>query len=186
MILAAVGKNATGKDYFLEYLAKKYDLPMFSVGDIVREFAAKDGLEATRENLHATSSKYMTAYGQDFFPKQLIEKIKTSGMKNVLISGIRPLSDVMSFKDAFGDEFILIDVVISDDKERFRRMQVRASARDPQTFEKFLEYDKGEEELFHTSKTEAMADYIIKNDGTQADFHDAADKFYDEHIKPAM
>ena len=68
MVLAAVGKNGTGKDFFLEYIAKKYNLPMVSIGDVVRELAAKDGLELTRENLHATSKKYMDAYGQTAYP----------------------------------------------------------------------------------------------------------------------
>ena len=27
MILAAVGKNGTGKDFFLDYVAQKYELP---------------------------------------------------------------------------------------------------------------------------------------------------------------
>ena len=59
MILAAVGKNGTGKDFFLDYVAQKYGFPMISIGDVVRELATKDGLELTRDNLHATSKKYM-------------------------------------------------------------------------------------------------------------------------------
>lgn len=182
MILGAVGKNATGKDYFLEYVAKKYDFPMISIGDIVRELADKEGIEKTRENLHMMSNKYMEKYGQTFFPEQIVKKIKDNKIKNILISGIRPLSDVVTFKEAFGDEFVLVDVKVSDDKIRFARMQVRASARDPQTYEKFMEYDKGEEELFKTSETEAMADFVLYNDGTADEFHAEIDKFYDEHI----
>ena len=40
MVLAAVGKNGTGKDFFLEYVAKTYGFPMISIGDVVRELAA--------------------------------------------------------------------------------------------------------------------------------------------------
>ncbi len=183
MIIAAVGKNATGKDFFLEYIAQQHNLPMFSVGDIVRELAAKDGLELTRDNLHATSAKYMSAYGQDFFPKQLIQKIKESNLETVLVSGIRPYSDVVAFKEAFGDDFILIDVKISSDEERYRRMQVRASARDPQNYEQFLAADRDEEAQFHTSQTEAMADYVVYNDGTSEEYLAKAEQFYQEHIK---
>ena len=49
MVIAAVGKNGTGKDFFLEFISEKYNLPMVSIGDIVRELAANDGLELTRE-----------------------------------------------------------------------------------------------------------------------------------------
>ena len=64
MILAAVGKNGTGKDFFLDYVAQKYGFPMISIGDVVRELATKDGLELTRDNLHATSKKYMGEFGR--------------------------------------------------------------------------------------------------------------------------
>ncbi len=182
MVLAAVGKNGTGKDFFLEYIAKKYELPMVSIGDIVRELAAKDGLELTRENLHATSKKYMTAYGQTFFPEQIVKKIKESGAPVYLVSGVRPLSDVQFLKEAFGDEFVLVDVVISDDEVRYARMLARGSDRDGKSIEKLREYDKGEEDQFHTSESEKLANVVLKNDGTVEDFYAAADAIYAEYI----
>lgn len=182
MVLAAVGKNGTGKDFFLDYIAGKYDLPMVSIGDIVRELAAKDGLELTRENLHATSKKYMTANGQTFFPEQIVKKIKESDAPVYLVSGIRPLSDVMVLKEAFGDEFILVDVVISDDEVRYARMLARGSDRDGKDVNKLREYDKGEEEQFHTSETEKLANVKLMNDGTVEEFYAAADKIYAEYV----
>ena len=99
MVLAAVGKNGTGKDFFLEYVAKTYGFPMISIGDVVRELATADGLELTRDNLHATSKKYMTANGQTFFPELIVKKIKESDSPNFLVSGIRPPSDIEIFKN---------------------------------------------------------------------------------------
>ena len=104
MIVAAVGKNASGKDYFLDIIAKQFNLPMISIGDCARELADKEGLVHTRENLQYISKKYMSTYGQDFFPKMIIEKIKQMENKNVLVSGIRPPSDAEAFREAFGDE----------------------------------------------------------------------------------
>lgn len=178
MVLAAVGKNGTGKDFFLEYIAKKYELPMISIGDVVRELATKDGLALTRENLHKTSQKYMGEFGQTFFPEQIVKKIRESGEKHYLVSGVRPLSDVQFLKEAFGDEFVLVDIVISDDMVRFERMLARGSDRDGGSIEKLREYDEGEEKIFHTSETEKLADYVVKNDGTAEDFYAAIDDFY--------
>lgn len=186
MVLAAVGKNGTGKDYFLEYIAKKYNLPMISIGDVVRELAEKDGLDLVRENLHKTSKKYMDEYGQTFFPEQIVKKIKESGKPNYLISGIRPLSDVKFLKESFGDKFVLVDVVISDDAVRFERMLARGSDRDGKSVEKLMDYDKGEEKLFHTSETEKMADYVIKNDGTAEEFFAEIDNFYINFLNDRM
>ncbi|MEI6578574.1 MAG: AAA family ATPase [Eubacteriales bacterium] len=186
MVLAAVGKNGTGKDYFLEYVAKKYNLPMVSIGDVVRELATKDGLELTRENLHATSKKYMDAFGQTFFPEQIVKKIKESDSKIYLVSGIRPLSDVKFLKEAFGEMFVLVDVVISDDTVRFDRMLARGAERDGNSVEKLKDFDTGEEKLFHTSETEKMADYVIKNDGNVEDFYAAIEKFYNNFLLSKM
>lgn len=182
MVIAAVGKNGTGKDFFLEYLAKTYDLPMISIGDVVRELASNDGLELTRENLHKTSQKYMGMHGQTFFPEQIAKKIKESDAPHYLVSGIRPLSDVMTLQQAFGDEFILVDVVISDDMVRYERMLARGSDRDGGSIEKLKGYDAEEERIFKTSESEKMANYTIKNDDGVEEFYAAIRDFYEKVI----
>ncbi|MDR0883103.1 MAG: AAA family ATPase [Oscillospiraceae bacterium] len=183
MVIAAVGKNGTGKDFFLEYLAKTYDLPMISIGDVVRELATKDGLELTRDNLHATSKKYMDANGQAYFPTLIAEKVKASDAPNYLVSGIRPPSDVQIFQDAFGADFVLVDVIISDDEVRYARMAARGSARDNVGNDEFRRLDAAEEAQFHTSKSEKMANYILRNDGSTEDFFAAADAFFAQYVK---
>ncbi len=186
MVLAAVGKNGTGKDFFLEYVAKTYNFPMISIGDVVRELATKDGLELTRDNLHATSKKYMSENGQTFFPEMIVSKIKESDSPNFLVSGIRPPSDIEVFKKAFGDKFVLVDVVISDDEVRYQRMLARGSERDGKSVEKLRENDIHEEEIFQTSVSEKMADYVMKNDGTVEDFYAAVNDFYENYLKAKL
>ena len=183
MIIAAVGKNACGKDYFLEYISREFGVPLLSIGDVVRELAEVEGLEKTRENLHQVSQKYMGLYGQDFFPKKLIEKIKALGTETVLVSGIRPPSDVEAFKKEFGDDFFLIALVVESDRQRFERTRARGSARDNVTFEQFLELDKHEEEIFHTSVTMGMADYtFLRGDFPDEVYHAKISEFYKERF----
>ena len=43
--------------------------------------------------------------------------------------------------------------------------------------------DVHEEEIFHTSESEKMADYVIKNDGGVEDFYAAVDNFYETVLK---
>ncbi len=183
MIISAVGKNASGKDYFLEYISKKFNIPMFSIGDVARDLADKEGLEKTRENLHKISQKYMSAYGNDFFPKQLIKKVQDSGLQNALISGIRPPSDVLHFREAFGDKFFLVAIVVEDDRKRYERTLKRGSARDNVTFEKFLELDENEERLFKTSETIAMANYTFyRGDMPDEEYHAKIEAFYNQYF----
>lgn len=183
MIIAAVGKNASGKDYFLEYISKQYGLPLLSMGDVARDLAEKEGLEKTRENLHHISQKYMGMYGQDFFPTQLIKKIQDMNSEHVLVSGIRPPSDVEKFKEAFGDKFCLVAIVVESDRTRWERTVARGSARDNVTFEQFIELDKHEEELFHTSETMAMANYtFVRGDFSDEEYHAKIRAFYENEI----
>jgi dephospho-CoA kinase len=155
---------------------------MVSIGDIARELAAGDGLELTRENLHRTSQKYMGQFGQTFFPEQIVKKIRESGAPVYLVCGIRPLSDVQFLKEQFGAAFLLVDIVVSDDAVRYARMLARGSARDGGSAEKLREFDEGEEKIFQTSRSEAMADVTILNDGGVDDFYAAIENFYSENI----
>ena len=183
MVIAAVGKNASGKDYFLEFISREFGVPMLSVGDVVRELAEKEGLEKTRDNLHKMSKKYMSMYGDDFLPKTLIEKIKAMDAPTVLVSGIRPPSDVENFKAAFGDDFFLVSIVVESDRTRWERTVARGTARDHVTFEEFLLLDQHEEELFNTSKTMSMADYtFLRGDFSDEEYHEKIRAFYKERF----
>ena len=52
--------------------------------------------------------------------------------------------------------------------------------------EKLRENDLHEEEIFHTSESEKMADYIMKNDGTVDDFYAGVKDFYDNYLKAKL
>ena len=182
MILAAVGKNASGKDYFLDIISKQFNIPVISFGDCARELADKEGLTHTRENLQYISHKYMSTYGQDFFPKMMAEKIKNMGDVDVLVSGIRPPSDAELFRETFGDKFFLVAIVLESDRQRYDRMVARGSARDNITYEQFLAFDQREEELFSTSKTMDMANYtFVRGDYSDEVYHEKIRQFYLEN-----
>jgi dephospho-CoA kinase len=85
-------------------------------------------------------------------------------------------------KEQFGKDFLLVDIVISEDDVRYARMLARGSDRDGGSIEKLREYDAGEEAIFHTSESEKLADLVIKNDGGVDDFYAAIEAFYAEHI----
>ena len=50
-VIGVIGQNGSGKDEVLKYLREKHNVPFLSTGDMVREIAAKEGKEPTRENL---------------------------------------------------------------------------------------------------------------------------------------
>jgi dephospho-CoA kinase len=175
-IIGAVGQNGSGKDEVLKYLRLKYGVPFLSTGDIVREIASKEGVEPTRENLGKISDRYFSKLGKGYFVKLLADKIRHTGWKIAGISGIRSLNDVSILKAIFGNDFILIDVHISDPHVRYSRMAARGEGRDPHSYEQFLQQDRAEEELFSLKEAEHKADYSITNDGTLDDLHREIDR----------
>jgi dephospho-CoA kinase len=175
-VIGAVGQNGSGKDEVLKYLKTRYGVPFFSTGDMVREIAAQEGLEPTRDNLRAISERYFRELGQGCFVRLLAERLRHDAAPVVGISGIRSHVDVQILREVFGDAFVLLNVSVTDPRQRYERMVKRAEDRDPQQYEQFLIQDKAEEALFHITEAGAQADYEINNDGTLADLHKAIDR----------
>jgi len=174
-VIGAVGRNGSGKDEVLKYLKAACGVPFFSTGDMVRQIAAEEGLEATRDNLRAISERWFRERGEGCFVRLLAERIKEED-KTVGISGIRSLADVTILREFFGDDFVLIRVAMADPRQRYERMVARGEERDPRSYEQFLALDRKEEELFRVEEAERQAQFTVANDGTLADLHRAIDK----------
>jgi dephospho-CoA kinase len=175
-IIGVVGQNGSGKDEVLKYLFSRYNIPFLSTGDVVREIAKKDGLEPTRENLKDISEKCFRDMGDGCFVKLIVEKIRRQGWQIAGISGIRSIIDVKILRETLVNDFILIDVYVSDPYQRYSRMLNRGQERDPRSYEQFTKQDKAEEALFHIQEAEQQADYHISNDATLTDLHIAIEK----------
>jgi len=170
-VIAAVGRNASGKDELLRYLQERCDMPILSAGDVAKGIAHQEGVKPTRENLHEISQRMIRKHGKDFFMQRLIEEIDKTDWDLVGISGVRTPADVQSLKDHFGENFLLVQVKVGDPHIRFQRSKVRGAERDPKAYADFLEQDQSEDELFHLNQTIQRADYTILNDTDLEDFH---------------
>jgi dephospho-CoA kinase len=170
-VIGTVGKIGSGKDEILKYLSARYGIPYISTGDIVRRMADEEGLEPTRKNLEEISERYFRKLGKGCFVRMAAEEIIKRKWKIAGISGIRAPADVRVLKEHFRDGFTMIRVDVTNPRLRFKRLQLRHEGRDAAIYKEFLAQDKNEEDAFKITKTEAMADYSIKNDGTLADLH---------------
>lgn len=183
-VIGVVGLNGSGKDELINYLHDHCGVPKLSMGDVVRDIAAKEGIPPTRDKLHDISRRYFAEYGKDYFAKRLIKKIEekqwqvedaergSKAYRVVGITGIRTPTDVKTLKEHFGQDFLLVQIEVSDPAIRYERMKQRGEARDPQTYEEFRQQDKHEEEMFHISKAIQQADLTINNDGTLQAFYE--------------
>jgi dephospho-CoA kinase len=179
-IIGVIGQNGSGKDEVLKYLRAKHKIPFLSTGDMVREIAAKEGKEPTRENLREISQRYFREFGQGCFVKLAAEKIRQNGWVIGGITGIRSLDDVKVLNSIYGKDFILINVYVSNPEVRYQRMLKRGEGRDPHSYEQFLHQDEAEEELFHILSAAQYANYSISNNGTLDDLHREIDRLVAE------
>jgi dephospho-CoA kinase len=179
-IIGVIGQNGSGKDEVLKYLRIKYAVPFLSTGDMVREIAAKEGKEPTRENLGEISGRYFREFGRGCFVKLAADKIRQNGWTIGGISGIRSLDDVKVLRSSFGRDFMLINVYVSNPEVRYQRMLKRGEGRDPHSYEQFLKQDAAEEELFHIQSAARFADHSINNNGTLEDMHSEIDRLVSE------
>ena len=171
-IFGAVGLNGSGKDEVVRYLQREYDVPYVSVGDIVREMARENGVLLERENLHRISAERINRFGGDYFMRLAIERSEQNGWDTAGIASVRTPEDVSYLKDKFGCDFILFHIFVSDPRIRYERTRKRARARDPQTYDEFLEQDRAEQSLFGISQAIKRADYSLNNDKSIEHLHD--------------
>jgi dephospho-CoA kinase len=178
-IIGVIGQNGSGKDEVLKYLRDRYNIPFLATGDAVRKIAKNEGREPTRENLKEISERYFREMGEGCFVRLVAEKIRGLGQPVAGISGIRSVQDIRILKQIFGNDFVLIEVHVSDPYLRYTRMVKRGEGRDPKSYEQFLKQDAAEEALFHISDAVKLANYSINNDGTLTDMH----KFIEKMVK---
>jgi dephospho-CoA kinase len=170
-ILGVIGRNGSGKDTVIGYLAERCGIATLSAGDVVRRIAGNRGLEPTRDNLHAVSLDCMREQGRDYFATRLIQRIEDEDRPAVGITGLRTPDDVQVFRSRFGADFRLAHVRVGDADVRFRRLRDRGEARDPDSRERFGEQEREEENLFDLGAAIEQADFTIENDGSLDRLH---------------
>ena len=174
-VIGVIGKNGSGKDEVLKYLRDQHSVPFLSTGDMVRETAAREGRPSDRTTLQEISDSYFREYGQGCFVKMVAEKIREKGWPVAGISGVRSPHDIQILRETLGRSFVLIEVFVSDPRVRFERMRKRGAERDTDSYERFLEQDKGEEQVFRVEEAAGLADYSLSNDGGLEDLHRAVE-----------
>ncbi|NUN24035.1 MAG: AAA family ATPase, partial [Candidatus Jettenia caeni] len=120
-VIGAVGLNGSGKDELVNYLSRRYGIPVLSAGDVVRDIAQEEGIAPTRDNLHDISRRYHAQWGNDIFMRKLIGKIEECQWKVVGITGIRTSADAATLRNHFGQNFILVHVEVSQPSIRYER-----------------------------------------------------------------
>jgi dephospho-CoA kinase len=170
MIIGLVGRIGAGKDTAAEYLVDVLGAQLISMGDMVRHLAAEEGVEPTRENLNRISDYYLKLDGPGFFPKMVAKKIKENSGRDVVITSVRTPNDITVLRRELDNDIVFLWVEASQEM-RYKRLKLRASARDTSSHEEFLKQDENEERIFKLSESQKMTDYSVVNESSLEELH---------------
>jgi len=164
LIVCVAGMPGSGKSVFSR-TAAEMGFPVLVMGDVVREEAARLGLEPTPENLSRVARMLRERYGPDVVAVRTAEKMR--GLEGlVVVDGVRSLDEVRVFR-RMGR--VVIVAVHASPRTRFRRILARRRPGDPSTWEEFVARDMMELG-FGLGSVIALADYMLVNEGGLEEF----------------
>ncbi len=172
-IVGLAGTHASGKDTVAQYLVDEKGFCHISTSDIVREEAMKKYGSIERPVLYKTANEIRANRGHDalsHMAMERFEKVKDQ-YSGLVISGFRAIAEAQAVKDKGGT------IIFSDAPEqmRFKRLRGRARAEEGDlSFEDFKKREEvengGADPAFDISAIESIADIVIINDGSKAEF----------------
>lgn len=167
MIIGLTGPNGSGKGEVARYLESK-GFTYLSLSDVVREEAARRGLEATRKNLIRIGNDLRRHYGPAILAKRIRKKISNK----TVVDSIRNPHEVEELKKE--KDFFLISIEAPLEL-RFQRCLERGRIGDARTLEEFQmrEEIENSEDASCQQIEECMkrADHVIMNKGTMEELY---------------
>jgi dephospho-CoA kinase len=178
ILIGLIGTIGAGKTTVSDYLVKKGFFRVV-MGDLVREKTREKRMELTRENLQAVQKEYRGKFGEEYFIKETVKRLKDSGKEKLLIDGIRTPIDAEEAKKA-GAIIILVDAPA---RIRFERLKARKREGDAQTMQDFLEQEKAEWGLFRFNETLRYVNYKLENYGSIKELYKNTDELVGKIVK---
>ncbi len=146
---------------------------VYRMGDVVREFAKRDGVPPEDVGRYASAER--EAEGRDVWARRVLDKVLSDSAEFVLIDGCRSDFEVSVFRRHFGQSMSVL-AVHSSPATRFERVVRRGRADAPRDRKEFDERDRRELE-WGLGRVIALADHMIVNEGTVEDFWQDIDDF---------
>lgn len=157
--ILVVGLPGSGKSLIVE-AAKSCHIPVFNMGDVIREEAKRSSLKETSENLAKIARELRIKYGSHIIARKTYEKIAKIGSDVVLIDGVRSWDEVEFFNNVFNK--VIIIAIHAPRRIRFERLIKRGRKDDPKTWNDFIKRDERELNM-GVGRVIALSDFIILN-----------------------
>ncbi len=169
-VIGLCGSIGAGKGAVSDYLVKEHGYVQISTGDIVRAKLQSMGLDTTRDNSDRISEELREKFGQTYWARQVVEKIKKDNNSKAIFDGVRQAVEDDYLKEDFGEDYVLFKVDAKP-SVRFKRLKSRKRPGFPTTLEKFKEHETRQNKMFKLDKTFERASAIIDNSTTYEDLY---------------
>ncbi|POG56880.1 AAA family ATPase [Haloferax marisrubri] len=177
-VIGTVGLPGSGKGELAE-VAREAGVPVVTMGDVIREECRKRGLDpATDHGKIATALR--EEEGDDAIAARSLPMVEQHLESNdvVLVDGLRSGVELDRFREAFGDDFVLVSV-----EAPFETRAERLLDRDRDDSDTDVEaLKKRERRELDFGMGDAMdrADVVIQNTGTLAEYRETITKLFEE------
>ena len=168
-IIAFTGMPFSGKTEAVK-IARKMNIDIIRMGDIVWEEVKKRGLKLNDKNVGFVANQMREEFGKNIWAIKTIEKIKLKYKTPLIgIDGVRNCEEVDIFKKKIDADFILIAITCSDDL-RHKRALTRHRKDDSKNLKKIKERDK-REIAWGIKEIIKFADIIVSNNESLEDLN---------------
>jgi dephospho-CoA kinase len=107
-IIGFIGLPGSGKGEASQ-IARQQGLAVVVMGDVIRQEAARQGLEPTDQNLGRIGNALRASEGPKAVARRTFENAKAAGKDVVVVDGLRSREEADFFR-AQADEFLLVEV----------------------------------------------------------------------------
>jgi len=170
-VVGVVGMPASGKSEAAR-LARDEDVPVVTMGDVIRDEVERRGLEPTDENMGRVATELREEEGDDAVARRCADEIRAKEAPVVVVDGLRSDDEADYFRDEFddGDAFVLV-AVDAPFETRLERVRDRDRDDDMATADELR--DRDDRELgYGMGDAIEDADVRIQNDGSLDEFRE--------------
>lgn len=157
----------SGKSIGVE-VAKELGIPVFVMGDVVREEATRRNLPHTPQTLGDLMLELREEHGSAVVAQRCVKKILRDSSTCVVVDGARSEAELAVFKNKLTS--VTLVAIHASPQVRFERLQQRGRADDALTWKQFQERDKRELDV-GLGRIMAQADIMIVNEGDLDTLH---------------
>jgi dCTP deaminase len=172
LIIGIVSTIAAGRTTAITHLSERYGFGWYSLGDILKSEAIKQGIPTQRTNLQDFGNRLREVHGDTYLAVKLKTSKKWQANQNnlVIVDSLKNAAEVAEFRKQRRFTLIGID---APQLLRWERLKKRRRQGDPSEFSEFDAQDKMDRGLSglltHSQQSDDLikhSDYMIMNDGT--------------------